>query len=336
MKIPPCDYSGSPASTTASLYRSCRSELAPVGSLSSLRRPPSSSAWSQRRWCTPGRGLTDRTPSSTHIMSNSAESIANAMTRAAICRSAWGRPRNHRESWSRSASGSRPGGSRRVSSVPRSAGLRTEETIRETNRRASSRSSASSRSVTRSTPLCQVSAWPILPSSGGDAAKPRYGTEMARRPGSAALAIRQAGRRTQPDLLVWGGAPAGIEPATPSLPFVPSRFYGEPGAGQHDPSDRKHRQEPPASGRYGIEMARSCLPSCRQLGGQGRDPGQRRPQAVAERCERSEHPCRGVAEDALQLGTATPMQASRGTGGYLSVWSSISALGRLRLTTQCR
>ena len=94
----------------------------------------------------------------------------------------------------------------------------------------------------------------------------------------------------------------------------------------------KHRQEPPASGRYGMEMARSCLPSCRQLGGRGRDPGQGRPQAVAERCERSEHPCRGVAEDALQLGTATPMQASRGTGGYLSVWSSISALGRLRLT----
>jgi hypothetical protein len=39
-----------------------------------------------------------------------------------------------------------------------------------------------------------------------------------------------------------------------------------------------------------------------------------------------------VAEDAQLLGTATPMQASSGTGGYLSVWSSISALGALRST----
>jgi hypothetical protein len=31
-------------------------------------------------------------------------------------------------------------------------------------------------------------------------------------------------------------------------------------------------------------------------------------------------------------GTARPMQASSGTAGYLSVWSSISALGALRLT----
>jgi hypothetical protein len=39
-----------------------------------------------------------------------------------------------------------------------------------------------------------------------------------------------------------------------------------------------------------------------------------------------------VAEDAQLLGTTTPMQASSGTGGYLSVWSSISALGALRST----
>ena len=31
-------------------------------------------------------------------------------------------------------------------------------------------------------------------------------------------------------------------------------------------------------------------------------------------------------------GTARSIQASSGTGGYLSVWSSISALGALRLT----
>jgi hypothetical protein len=42
---------------------------------------------------------------------------------------------------------------------------------------------------------------------------------MARRPESTSLPTRQAGCWTRPGLLVWGGAPAGIEPATPSLPW---------------------------------------------------------------------------------------------------------------------
>ena len=46
-----------------------------------------------------------------------------------------------------------------------------------------------------------------------------YGTEMARGTASASLPMREAGRWTRPGLLVWDGAPAGIEPATPSLPW---------------------------------------------------------------------------------------------------------------------
>jgi hypothetical protein len=42
---------------------------------------------------------------------------------------------------------------------------------------------------------------------------------MARGAESASLPMRQAGQRTRPELLVWCGAPAGIEPATPSLPW---------------------------------------------------------------------------------------------------------------------
>ena len=41
---------------------------------------------------------------------------------------------------------------------------------------------------------------------------------MARKPESP-LGMEQAGCWTRPVLLVWGGAPAGIEPATPSLPW---------------------------------------------------------------------------------------------------------------------
>src|SRR5215211_1175450 len=44
-----------------------------------------------------------------------------------------------------------------------------------------------------------------------------------------------------PGLACWFGVepPAGIEPATPSLPFVWSRSYRGVGTGQSDPSDRE-------------------------------------------------------------------------------------------------
>jgi hypothetical protein len=47
--------------------------------------------------------------------------------------------------------------------------------------------------------------------------------------------------------------PAGIEPATSSLPFVWSRSYRGVGAGQRDVSDR---QAPPVPAPYGMQMAR--------------------------------------------------------------------------------
>jgi hypothetical protein len=52
----------------------------------------------------------------------------------------------------------------------------------------------------------------------------RYGTEMARQTRNSSLSMRPAGRCTRPELLVWGGAPAGIEPATPSLPSMRRGF----------------------------------------------------------------------------------------------------------------
>ena len=81
------------------------------------------------------------------------------------------------------------------------------------------------------------------------------------------------------------------------------------------------RQELPASGRYGMEMARSCLPAAGNPEAGDPAPGQGRPQAVAERCEqeRASLTRGGVAEDAQLLGTATLMRASSGTGGYLLV-----------------
>jgi hypothetical protein len=50
--------------------------------------------------------------------------------------------------------------------------------------------------------------------------------------------------------------PAGIEPATPSLPFVLSRSYRGVGAGQGDPVTVNDRQAPPESAPYGTQMAR--------------------------------------------------------------------------------
>jgi hypothetical protein len=50
------------------------------------------------------------------------------------------------------------------------------------------------------------------------------GTEMARGTESTSLPMRQAGCWTRPELLVWCGAPAGIEPATPSLPSMRGGF----------------------------------------------------------------------------------------------------------------
>ena len=228
MKTLPWDYSGSPASPAESLYRSCSSGLVPVESLSSLRPPSSSSAWSWSRWFTPGRGLTDRTPSSRHIMPNSAESTACATRRAAIRRSASGRPRNHWASWSSPASGSRPGGCRRVLNVPWSAGARTAETTTETNCRASSRSSVLSRWVTRPHP--RPGTYLAGRSSHGRTGTPQR-LAMARRWHAGRIARPWAWRRpsTRPGLGCWFGVepPAGIEPATPSLPSM-RRWFTTP------------------------------------------------------------------------------------------------------------
>jgi hypothetical protein len=225
VKTLPFDYSGSPASVAASLYRSCSSGLVPVGSLSSLRPPSSSSAWSWSRWFTPGRGLTDRTPSNRHIMPNSAESTAWARSRAAIRRSASGRSRNHWASWSSPASGSRPGGCRRVLNVPWSAGARTAETTTETNCRPSRRSSVLSRSVTRPHPC--PGTYLAGRSSHGRTGTPQH-LAMARRwhAGQKAHPWRCDRPGVGPGLCCWFGVepPAGIEPATPSLPSMRRRF----------------------------------------------------------------------------------------------------------------
>ena len=45
----------------------------------------------------------------------------------------------------------------------------------------------------------------------------RYGTEMARRASELSLAMRQAGCRTPPGLLVWCGAPRRNRTADPIL-----------------------------------------------------------------------------------------------------------------------
>jgi hypothetical protein len=45
----------------------------------------------------------------------------------------------------------------------------------------------------------------------------RYGTEMARRPDSASLPMQEAGCKTRPVLLVWGGAPRRNRTGDPIL-----------------------------------------------------------------------------------------------------------------------
>jgi hypothetical protein len=45
----------------------------------------------------------------------------------------------------------------------------------------------------------------------------RYGTEMARRPGSASLPMREAGWWTRPGLVVWCGAPRRNRTGDPIL-----------------------------------------------------------------------------------------------------------------------
>ena len=90
-----------------------------------------------------------------------------------------------------------------------------------------------------------------------------------------------------PVLLTCRVGPLAGQPATPSLPIVPSLTYRGRGVAQVNVTRLtvNDHQEPLAPGLYGTEMARSWLAAGKLQAGDPA-PGQGRPQAVAERCER--------------------------------------------------